>query len=175
MNTLRKAIQPDWETAERLYPLVLRRLKEYEVFWDAQSEETPEEVFNTEYKKMEQELSQFTGKDLSDVWLWEWWEDNGIEVLAFDVALPAPKKHTDLTKADLLALVHIICTQDFESESDFQEEFKPFMFYQHQYFHQFLEINFKKTYKPNYFYREQDKNGKWYQLSEEEIIEKMWK
>ena len=70
MNTLRKELRPDFATAEKLYPLVLKRLEDYEAFWDAQSEDTPEEVFDKEYKAMEQYLSELTGKDLSDTWLW---------------------------------------------------------------------------------------------------------
>lgn len=50
MNTLRKELRPDWETAEKRYPLILKRLQEYEQFWDAQSEDMPEEIFETEYK-----------------------------------------------------------------------------------------------------------------------------
>ena len=54
MNTLRKELRPDFATAEKLYPLVLKRLEDYEAFHDAQSEDTPEEVFDKEYKAMEQ-------------------------------------------------------------------------------------------------------------------------
>ena len=72
MNTLRKELRPDFATAEKLYPLILKRLEDYETFHDAQSEDTPEEVFDKEYKAMEQYLSELTGKDLSDTWLWEW-------------------------------------------------------------------------------------------------------
>ena len=67
MNTLRKELRPDFATAEKLYPLVLKRLRDYEAFHDAQSEDTPEEVFDKEYKAMEQYLSKLTGKDLSDI------------------------------------------------------------------------------------------------------------
>ena len=70
MNTLRKELRPDFATAEKLYPLVLKRLEDYEAFWEAQSEDTPEEVFDKEYKAMEQYLSKLTCKDLSDTWLW---------------------------------------------------------------------------------------------------------
>jgi len=49
MNTLRKKLRPDFATAEKLYPLVLKRLEDYEAFHDAQSEDTPEEVFDKEY------------------------------------------------------------------------------------------------------------------------------
>ncbi|GIJ96770.1 hypothetical protein CAPN001_13390 [Capnocytophaga stomatis] len=119
MHTLRKELQPDWATAEKLYPLILKRLQEYENFWDAQPEDTPEEVFDKEYKAMENYLSELTGKDLSDVWLWEWWESNGIEVFAFDLAMPFPKKHDNLTKEDLQAFVTIIRNNEFECESEF--------------------------------------------------------
>jgi len=54
MKNLRKELRPDFATAERLYPLVLKRLQDYEAFYDAQSEDTPEEVFDKEYKAMEQ-------------------------------------------------------------------------------------------------------------------------
>ena len=63
MNSLRKELRPDFATAEKLYPLVLKRLQDYEAFWDTQSEDTPEEVFEKEYKAMEQYLSELTGKD----------------------------------------------------------------------------------------------------------------
>lgn len=42
MNTLRKELRPDFATTEKLYPLVLKRLEDYEAFWDAQSEDTPD-------------------------------------------------------------------------------------------------------------------------------------
>ncbi len=174
MNTLRKELRPDWEKAEKHYPLILKRLQEYEQFWDAQSEATPEEVFETEYKKMESYLSELTGKDLSDVWLWEWWEGNGIEVFAFDLAMSEPTKHNDLTKDDLKAFVQIYKNKEFECQSDFQAEFMPYMFYNHNYFYRFLELNFKKfDYK--FFQRQKDKNGNWYKLSVDEIVEKIWK
>ena len=52
MNTIRKELRPDFATAEKLYPIVLKRLEDYEAFHDAQSEDTPEEVFDKEYKAM---------------------------------------------------------------------------------------------------------------------------
>jgi len=51
MKNLRKELRPDFATAEKLYPLVLKRLQDYEAFWDTQSEDTPEEVFEKEYFK----------------------------------------------------------------------------------------------------------------------------
>lgn len=41
MNTLRKELRPDFATAEKLYPLVLKRLEDYEAFWDAKVKTLP--------------------------------------------------------------------------------------------------------------------------------------
>lgn len=174
MNTLRKNLQPDWVTAERLYPLVLKRLQDYEEFYDAQEEDTPEAVFDAEYKAMESYLSELTGKDLSEVWLWEWWEVNGIEVFAFDLAMPLPQKYNDLTREDLKAFVEVILKNEFVCESDFQAEFMPYMFDEHQYFRQFLHLNFK-GYNPQLFNRQKDKNGNWYEPTTEDIVEQILK
>ncbi|GIM51378.1 hypothetical protein CAPN004_04080 [Capnocytophaga cynodegmi] len=174
MNTLRQELRPDWATTEKLYPLILKRLQDYETFWDAQPDDTPEAVFDAEYKAMETYLSELTGKDLSETWLWEWWESNGIEVFAFDLAMPEAQKHDNLTRDDLQAFVTIIRNNEFECENEFQEQFMPYMFYSHNYFRQFLELNFKR-YKPDFFNSQKDKNGNWHELSIEEIVAKIWK
>ena len=173
MNTLRKELRTDFATAEKLYPLVLKRLEDYEAFHDAQSEDTPEEVFDKEYKAMEQYLSELTGKDLSDTWLWEWWEGNGIEVFAFDLAMPDPVKHNDLTREDIAAFVRIIIDNEFECENDFQEEFMPYMFYAHQYFYKFLALNCPH-FDPSVFNTTKDKKGKYQEPTVEEVMKKIW-
>ena len=165
MNTLRKELRPDFATAEKLYPLVLKRLEDYEAFWDSQSEDTPEEVFDKEYKAMEQYLSELTGKDLSNTWLWEWWEGNGIEVFAFDLAMPDPVKHNNLTREDIAAFVRIIIDNEFECENDFQEEFMPY---------KFLALNCPH-FDPTVFNTTKDKKGKYHEPTVEEVMEKIWK
>lgn len=170
---IRQELRPDFETAERLYPLVLKRLQEYENFWDAQSEDTPEEVFEKEYSQMESYLSDLVGKDLSNVWLWEWWESNGIEVFAFDLAMPEPVKHENLTKEDLRDFVEIIRNNHFDCKTDFQREFMPYMFYNHNYFYRFLEINFK-GFKYDYFNSKKGKDGNYYKPTTDEIVENIF-
>ena len=174
MNSLRKELRPDFATAEKLYPLILKRLQDYEAFWDTQSEDTPEEVFDKEYKAMEQYLSELTGKDLSDTWLWEWWEGNGIETFAFDLAMPDPVKHNNLTREDIAAFVRIIIDNEFECENDFQRKFMMDMFYAHQYFYKFLEINCPR-FGPSAFNTIKDKNGKYHEPTVEEVMNKIWK
>ena len=72
MNTLRQTLRPDWATAQKHYPLILKRLQDYEAFWDTQPDDTPEAVFDAEYQAMQSYLSELTGKDLSQTWLWDW-------------------------------------------------------------------------------------------------------
>jgi len=173
MNTLRKELRPDFTTAEKLYPLVLKRLKSYEKFYDSCYAFSEEEL-DKEYKTMEQYLSELTGKDLSDIWLWEWWEGNGIEVFAFDLAMPDPVKHNNLTREDIAAFVRIIIDNEFECENDFQEEFMPYMFYAHQYFYKFLALNCPH-FDPTVFNTTKDKEGKYHEPTVEEVMKKIWK
>ena len=173
MNTLRKELRPDFTTAEKLYPLVLKRLKRYEKFYDSCYEFSEEEL-EKEYKAMEQYLSELTGKDLSDIWLWEWWEGNGIEVFAFDLAMPDPVKHNNLTREDIAAFVRIIIDNEFECENDFQEEFMPYMFYSDGYFFQFLALNCPH-FDPTVFNTTKDKEGNYHQPTVEEVMKKIWR
>ena len=173
MNTLRKELRPDFATAEKLYPLVLKRLKSYEKFYDSCYAFSEEEL-DKEYKAMEQYLSELTGKDLSDTWLWEWWEGNGIEVFAFDLAMPDPVKHNNLTRENIAAFVRIIIDNEFECENDFQEEFMPYMFYAHQYFYKFLALNCPH-FDPSVFNTTKDKKGKYHEPTVEEVMKKIWR
>ena len=172
MNTLRKELRPDFATAEKLYPLVLKRLKSYEKFYDYCYAFSEEEL-DKEYKAMEQYLSELTGKDLSDTWLWEWWEGNGIEVFAFDLAMPDPVKHNNLTRENIAAFVRIIIDNEFECENDFQEEFMPYMFYAHQYFYKFLALNCPH-FDPTVFNTTKDKEGNYHDPTVEEVMKKIW-
>ena len=173
MNTLRKELRPDFATAEKLYPLVLKRLKSYEKFYDSCYAFSEEEL-DKEYKAMEQYLSKLTGKDLSDTWLWEWWEGNGIEVFAFDLAMPDPVKHNNLTREDIAAFVRIIIDNEFECENDFQRKFMMDMFYAHQYFYKFLALNCPH-FDPTVFNTTKDKKGKYHEPTVEEVMEKIWR
>lgn len=170
--TLRKELSPDMATAERLYPLILKRLQEYENFHDSQSEDTPEAVFDAEYKAMENYLSELTGKDLSDTWLWEWWESEGIEVLAFRLALPDPKKVADFSKEEVLKVVQILKIELFEDlENTDSEDFNSlFKIYLDNYYHDLLKINFPKTYNFKYFIAQKDGSH----LDCEAIADNIW-
>lgn len=168
---LRPKLLPDMEKAEKLYPLVLERLQKYEEFWDSLPEDTPESVIETEYKAMETYLSDLIGKDLSEVWLWEWWEADGIEPFAFRLALPEPNRVTEISKEELHEIVRIKNEVDYPHENDFQ---KDFFFYTEEWFYKFLRMNFPK-YKYDWFHTYKNSNGEYISPTTEEIVEKLWK
>ncbi len=90
---LRDKIEPDFETAEKRYPEVLKLILDYTGWCDEHGDED-----SVKYKKLEERLHIMTGKEMSRFNLWEWWEGDGAEYLSFDISLPDPKIVEDITK-----------------------------------------------------------------------------
>jgi len=167
---LRKEIEPDFETAEKLYPEVLKLILTYPEYCDENGDED-----NSEYQKLENTLHKMTGKDMSQFNLWEWWEEDGAENLAFDISLPDAKQVSEITHSELSEIVRRIKTYEIPDEEN--KSFKS-IFYNHtifgnSYFDKFLEMNFK-TYDYKLFQRNKDKQGNYFEYSQDEIVEKMW-
>ena len=81
MNKLRTEIEPDFETAQQHYPLVLKLIANYTDYCDKFGDED-----SLEYQKLSEKLTEITSKDISQYDLWEWvWEAEGIENLSFDI------------------------------------------------------------------------------------------
>lgn len=167
MENLRKEIRPDLKTAERLYPEVLQLILAYTDYCDQNGDE-----YQAEYKKLENRLHQMTAKDMSHFNLWEWWEEEGAEVLAFKISLPEAHKTENTTKEELAEIIKHQKTfiKKVENESNFNSVFH----YQiEEYYFDFLKLNFK-TFDPKLFQNNKDKNGNYFEYSQEEIIEKLW-
>ena len=167
---LRKEIEPDFETTEKLYPEVLKLILNYTDYRDENGDED-----NAEYQKLENTLHKMTGKDMSQFNLWEWWEEDGAENLAFDISLPDAKQVSKITQAELSEIVRRIKTYEIPDEED--KSFKS-IFYNHTtfgngYFGKFLEKNFN-TYDYKLFQRNKDKQGNYFEYSQDEIVEKIW-
>jgi len=164
---LRKEIEPDIETAEKLYPEVLELILAYTDYCDENGDED-----NSEYQKLENKLHGITGKDISRFNLWEWWEAEGAENLSFDISLPDPKIVDNILKTELIEIVKRKMT--FVMHNDNDDSFKGQFHYRFGNFYiDFLEKNFK-TYNPKLFQRNKDKNGNYFEYSEDEIVEKLW-
>ena len=170
---LRKEIEPKWSIAEKLYPEILKSILDYTDFCNENGDEE-----NIEYKKLEELLHKFTGKDMSKFNLWEWWEGEGAEVLSFKIALPDPVIIENITKEELSEIIseHLEYSDEWmlneNIEVDFKTQFYPYL---EDYYHNFLKINFKKTYDyQKIFGSQKDKDKKQFWLSNSEKIDRLW-
>lgn len=167
---LRKEIEPQIEIAEQRYPKVLKLILEYTDYCDENGDED-----NSEYEKLENKLNKITGKDMSEFDLWEWWEGDGAENLAFDISLPEPQTVDDITKEELTEIISRLKTYQQPDEND--ESFRALFYHRtlfgNDYYYNFLEQNFT-TYDPQLFQRQKDKNGNYFEYNTEEIVEKLW-
>jgi len=170
VNTLRKEIEPQFEIAEKRYPEVLKLILDYTDYCDENGDED-----NIEYQKLEEKLHKLTGKDMSQFDLWEWWEADGAENLAFDISLPKPQIVEDITKEELAEIVRRLKTYEEpnENEEDFMSLFYSRPIFGNGFFEDFLRLNFK-TYKEELFQRNKDKSGNYFEYNIDEIVEKIW-
>ena len=107
-ENMRKELEPKMETAKKLYPEIIKLIEEYTEYCDENGDEE-----NIEYKKLENKLHEITGKDISQYNLWEYWEEEGLEVLSFRIALPEPIIVNDITKDELAEIVKRIIAVRF--------------------------------------------------------------
>jgi hypothetical protein len=164
---LRKELKPNIEIAEKLYPKIMGLIEKYTEYCDENGDEG-----DIEYIKLKNKLHEITGKDISEYNLWEYWEEEGIEVLSFKISLPEPNIVNDITKEELFEIVKILKTGIFENTSE-NEFLKEFSYHLSDYYRKLLEINFI-GYTNKYFDRQKGKDGKYFEYSIEEIVEKIW-
>jgi len=164
---LRKEIEPDFQTLEKRYPEVLKLILAYSDYCEENRDED-----NTEYQKLENTLHEMTGKDMSQFNLWEWWEEEGAEVLAFRISLPAPKIIEPITKDELVEIVRRQKTFVMQDEDDKSLKGQ-FHYHLDDYFIDFLTLNFT-TFDRCLFQRQKDKQGNYFEYNQNEIVEKLW-
>ena len=113
-----------------------------------------------------QEIAQ---KDVAGYSLYETWEAEGPEILAFRISLPDPGKLENISEEELKEVIHRIkkCEYlDEENDNDFALEFSGCL---DNYYHKFLAVNYPKKYKYALFIRQKDGSF----LTEKQIIEKL--
>lgn len=167
--SLRSEIAPQMKVAEERYPIVLKAVLGYTDFCD----EYGDEDF-IEYKRVEDELHQLTGKDMSVYDLWEYWEAEGAEVLAFRIALPDPLLVKNISREEIIEIVTILKVFDVPENTEvltFEQQFK---WYLDEYYDAFLKLNC-----PNYSYklfmRNKNKQGEYFEYSIEETVNELMK
>jgi hypothetical protein len=164
---LRNELEPKLEIAEKYYPRVLDLILKYTEYCDDNNDEE-----FIEYKKLGNALQSFTGKDISKYNLWEWWEEEGAEVLAFRISLPEAEIIENISREELSEIIKRITS--FEEPDENDNSFKSqFHYYLNDYYHDLLKINFK-NYQADLFDRQKDNNGNYYEYSNEELTKRIW-
>ena len=165
---LRKEIEPDFETVEKRYPIALKAIMSYTVHCDENGDEDL-----VEYNKLADYLHQLTGKDMSQFNLWEWWEEEGAEVLAFKIVLPEPQCVHNITMDELYEIVKRLKTDIYTPSEDgsLKELFK---YHLDEYYKLFLERNFN-TYDPKLFERNINDKGEYFEYTEAQIVQMLWR
>ena len=165
---LRKEIEPDFETVEKRYPMALKAIMSYTACCDENGDEDL-----VEYNKLADSLHQLTGKDMSQFNLWEWWEEEGAEVLAFKIVLPEPQCVHNITMDELYEVVKRLKTDIYTPSEDgsLKEIFK---YHLDEYYKLFLERNFN-TYDPKLFERNINDKGEYFEYTEAQIVQMLWR
>lgn len=165
---LRKEIEPDFETVEKRYPIALKAIMSYTAYCDENGDEDL-----VEYNNLDDYLHQLTGKDMSQFNLWEWWEEEGAEVLAFKIVLPEPQCVHNITMDELYEVVKRLKTDIYTSSEDgsLKELFK---YHLDEYYKLFLERNFN-TYDAKLFERNINDKGEYFEFTEAQIVQMLWR
>lgn len=165
---LRKEIEPDFETVEKRHPIALKAIMSYTAYCDENGDEDL-----VEYNKLADYLHQLTGKDMSQFNLWEWWEEEGAEVLAFRIVLPEPQCVHNISMDELYEVVKRLKTDIYTPSEDgsLKEIFK---YHLDEYYKLFLEKNFN-TYDPKLFERNINDKGEYFEYTEAQIVQMLWR
>lgn len=164
--TIDPSLLPQMHVAEERYPIVLQALREYEQHVDAVGDDARDG-----YRALQTRLETLTEKDLSTYNLWEWWEAEGIEVLAFRVALPDPPRLERRLQDDELA--EIVRRLRAELHADAADEFaQQFSMYLDDWHHRLLKLN-AACYQYVWFTRQKNAQGQWFEHSEAALVERL--
>lgn len=158
---LKSELEPKLDIAEKIYDIVLSVLENYQELVFQQGD-----INNNEYHKIQLQLEQMTNKDLSSYNLYEAWEEEGLEVLAFKISLPDPVKIHPITKSDIHQIVTRLVNYSSPDMTPFAQSFR---YHLSDYYHKLLHLNLP-NYKYKYFLRQKD--GRDYSI--DEIVDKIY-
>lgn len=167
---LRREIEPDIETAAKRYSEILRLILEYTELCDQNGDED-----SSEYKVLENKLYNMTGKEMSQFNLWEWWEGDGAEHLAFDISLPDPQRVENITREEVAEIIKRMKTFEIPDPEDttFKAQFYNYICFGSTYYREFLKLNCK-GYDIKLFQSHKDKEGNYFEYSQEDITDRLW-
>ena len=169
---LREEIEPKISQAEEIYPQVLNLIHEYDDACDDENDEKCEEVVR--------QLSELTGKEITEDDLFEHWEVDGDDQIAFGFSLAEPSLlSSSLSKDELFEIVQRIRDPKHD-DLNYIDKNVPFpkeliWWRLNDYYIELLELNLKlpKTFSIASLFNRQKVNGKYVEFTPAEILEKI--
>lgn len=169
---LREEIEPKIIQAEEIYPQVLNLIHEYDDACDNEDDDKCEEVAR--------QLSELTGKEITEEDLFEHWEVDGDNQIAFGFSLAEPTVlSTPLSKDELFEIVQRIRDPKHDDLKEIAENTpfpKELMWWRlNDYYIDLLELNLKlpKKFSIANLFNRQKVNGEYVEFTSEEILEKI--
>lgn len=167
---LRKELEINIEVITKIYPIIKKKILDFTEFCESNSDG---DVI-IRHKELEQELTKMTGKNMSSFNLWEFYEYDGLENLAFKISIPSPNFICDFTKEELKEVIlRIITFEKCPNQHENNDILMLIWANKSYYYRELLKVNFKR-YDFKLFIRNKDKNGKYFEYSTDEILEKLW-
>jgi len=102
---MRKELEPDFETAKRLYPKILEIIEEYADYFCFPSDDRRN---STQFKELKNNLYEIIGEKFSDDLIYPYNSVMRAEEYAIELALPLPPVVKDITKEELAEIVEIL-------------------------------------------------------------------
>ena len=169
---LREEIEPKIIQAEEIYPQVLNLIHEYDDACDNEDDNKCEEVAR--------QLSELTGKEITEDDLFEHWELDGDDQIAFGFSLAEPSiLSTPLSKDELFEIVQRIRDPKHDDLKEIDENApfpKELLWWRlNDYYIDLLELNLKlpKRFSIASLFNRQKVNGEYVEFTSEEILEKI--
>lgn len=169
---LREEIEPKIIQAEEIYPQVLNLIHEYDDACDDENDEKCEEIVR--------QLSELTGKEITEDDLFEHWEVDGDDQIAFGFSLAEPSLlSSSLSKDELFEIVQRIRDPKHD-DLNYIDKNVPFpkeliWWRLNDYYIDLLELNLKlpKKFSIASLFNRQKVNGKYVEFTPAEILEKI--
>jgi len=163
---LRAELEPKIDVAEQLFPELMRLISLYDDGYD-----------NEDRQKVESAIKQMnllTNKDINEEDLFEYWEAESQEELAFKLSLPEPVKAGNISKEELLEIIERIQSFDDDGISEVLSDANVPLssILAEAYYLPLLERNFSYP-EPYDLFERQKINGEYIEFTADEIAEKI--
>ncbi len=164
---LRSEVEPDIEATQKIFSGVLELISRYDEACDNNDSQTVAAVIA--------EINTLTNKNITEEDLFEYWESESKEEVAFKFSIPAPIKTDAITRDELLEIIRRIQSFDGTGIGRLSVARIPpasGIILVDEYYLPLLERNFSYP-EINELFERQQVNGEWIEMTTEEIADKI--